>query len=158
MRLISGFQIHEIAATVSLPEQAQQDSIRLLKMPRCAKNSAKRSPYFRRPKFMCIEKIKKIRLENYISDSRYLERFRCAHRLQNWSNTEQKLGFGDKLRRFFEKTRNKKVPKRKTKQTSWKYSSLRSLWYLCQHPTPNRHRERSDESWDLDSHFRQGAM
>ena len=30
-----------------------------------------------------IEKIIKIRLENYISDSRYLERFRCAHRLQN---------------------------------------------------------------------------
>ena len=45
----------------------------------------------------------------------------------------------------------------KSNETSKKYSSLRSFWYLCQLLTPNSLRERSDERWDLDLDFRQGG-
>ena len=46
----------------------------------------------------------------------------------------------------------------KSNETSQKYSSLRSFGYLCQLLTPISVRERSDERWDLDLEFRQGAM
>ena len=45
-----------------------------------------------------------------------------------------------------------------TKQTSWKYSSLRWFWYLYPRPTPNRLREWSDASWGFGLHFHQGAI
>jgi len=60
-----------------------------------------------------------------------------------------KVSFWRQDQFVFRKNDKQRVLKPKTKQTSWKYSSLRSFWYLSELLTPNSLRERSDERWNF---------
>ena len=70
----------------------------------------------------------------------------------------KKLGFEQKVWRFFHKTRNTSVSKVKTKQNTRKYHSRRLFWYQPQLLTPNSEGERSIQRWDVDFTSSQGAI